>query len=163
MLFFLQVHSVEGSNCIVLEKTQVQALVERLQLMVRELRRNKLASNDQLNAPATRDDDPLDYPITEDFRAGIIAITYQQGAQNIDIQIQASGDDDIEELIEVGDEDIDIDSPDLLIISMSIAQVRGFCERATNVVAAGRTPCPFCGAPLNPEGHLCPRANGYRR
>ena len=68
-----------------------------------------------------------------------------------------------EELIEEGEEDLEEDTPDLLIISMTIAQVRGFCERAGNVVAAGRTPCPFCGAPLNPEGHLCPRANGYRR
>ena len=27
----------------------------------------------------------------------------------------------------------------------------------------GRPPCPFCGGPLDPEGHLCPRANGFRR
>ena len=162
-VFFLQVHSAEGSNCIVLEKSQVQALVERMQLMVRELRRNKLASSEHLNALAIRDDAPLDYPITEDFRAGIIAISYEQGAQNIDLQIQAAGDEDFEELIEEGEEDLDEDTPDLLVISMTIAQVRGLCERAGNVIAAGRTPCPFCGAPLNPEGHLCPRANGYRR
>ena len=30
-------------------------------------------------------------------------------------------------------------------------------------VAAGRPPCPFCGDPLDPSGHVCPRANGYRR
>ncbi|NDH38436.1 MAG: DUF3090 domain-containing protein, partial [Actinobacteria bacterium] len=24
-------------------------------------------------------------------------------------------------------------------------------------------PCVFCGGPINPGGHLCPRANGYRR
>ena len=31
------------------------------------------------------------------------------------------------------------------------------------VVAAGRPPCPFCGAPLDPEGHVCPRSNGHQR
>jgi hypothetical protein len=31
------------------------------------------------------------------------------------------------------------------------------------VVAAGRPPCPFCGGPLDAGGHVCPRANGYRR
>jgi len=31
------------------------------------------------------------------------------------------------------------------------------------VVAAGREPCPFCGGPMDPQGHLCPRANGFRR
>jgi hypothetical protein len=24
-------------------------------------------------------------------------------------------------------------------------------------------PCPFCGIPIDPNGHLCPRSNGYRR
>ena len=32
----------------------------------------------------------------------------------------------------------------------------------TEVVAAGRPPCPFCGAPIDPEGHVCPRSNGHR-
>ena len=31
----------------------------------------------------------------------------------------------------------------------------------TEVVAAGRPPCPFCGAPIDPEGHVCPRSNGH--
>jgi hypothetical protein len=30
-------------------------------------------------------------------------------------------------------------------------------------VSAGREPCPFCGSPLDPTGHVCPRANGFRR
>ncbi len=29
------------------------------------------------------------------------------------------------------------------------------------VVAAGRPPCAFCGAPVDPEGHVCPRSNGH--
>ena len=29
--------------------------------------------------------------------------------------------------------------------------------------SAGRPPCPFCLQPLDPAGHVCPRANGYRR
>ena len=27
-------------------------------------------------------------------------------------------------------------------------------------MAAGRPPCPLCGLPLDPEGHICPRQNG---
>jgi uncharacterized repeat protein (TIGR03847 family) len=161
--FFLQVISSASSNCIALEKSQVQALVERLHMMIRELRRNKLANMDQLNQPAIRDDAQLEYPITEDFRAGVIAIAYEQGNQHIDIQIQALAEEEFSELVEEGEEDPDLDTPDLLMASLTIAQVRGFCDRALNVVSAGRVPCPFCGIPLNPEGHLCPRANGYRR
>ncbi|MFZ9498323.1 MAG: DUF3090 family protein [Polynucleobacter sp.] len=38
-----------------------------------------------------------------------------------------------------------------------------FAQRSKAVVNAGRLPCPFCGIPIDPRGHLCPRANGYRR
>ena len=31
------------------------------------------------------------------------------------------------------------------------------------VLEAGRPSCPFCGNPVDPEGHLCVRANGFRR
>ena len=40
---------------------------------------------------------------------------------------------------------------------------RAFSKRAQSVVSAGRQPCPFCGGPVDPGGHLCPRANGFRR
>ncbi|MBV9291748.1 MAG: DUF3090 family protein, partial [Frankiales bacterium] len=33
---------------------------------------------------------------------------------------------------------------------------------ALRVVAAGRPPCPLCGNPLDPQGHVCPRQNGHR-
>lgn len=161
--FFIQVRSEEGLNSIVLEKTQVKALIERLQLMIRELRRNRLAGTQELNAPAIKDDQSLDYPISEDFRAGVIAISYEQGDQQIELQIQALTEEEYQELIDVDEQTDDEALPDLLLIRLSIPMVRGFVERASSVVAAGRTPCPFCGIPLNPEGHLCPRANGYRR
>jgi len=31
----------------------------------------------------------------------------------------------------------------------------------TRVVASGRPPCPLCGGPLDPQGHVCPRSNGH--
>ncbi|MFA5919625.1 MAG: DUF3090 family protein [Candidatus Nanopelagicaceae bacterium] len=46
---------------------------------------------------------------------------------------------------------------------LTSAQTEAFIERATRVINAGRPPCPFCGLPLDPRGHVCPRANGYRR
>ena len=32
-----------------------------------------------------------------------------------------------------------------------------------DAIEGGRPSCPFCGQPLDPAGHICPRANGYRR
>ncbi|NDA88976.1 MAG: DUF3090 family protein, partial [Actinobacteria bacterium] len=49
------------------------------------------------------------------------------------------------------------------VASLKINQIKGFCDRANLVVNAGRPACPFCALPVDPLGHLCPRANGYRR
>ena len=34
---------------------------------------------------------------------------------------------------------------------------------ALSVVAAGRPPCPLCGQPLDPHGHICPRERPLRQ
>ena len=48
-------------------------------------------------------------------------------------------------------------------VVLSPPQARAFARRARALVSAGRPPCPFCGGPLDPTGHICPRANGYKR
>jgi uncharacterized repeat protein (TIGR03847 family) len=58
------------------------------------------------------------------------------------------------------DEDDD-DGPDILRVRLTAEVARGFVNRAIEVVAAGRLPCPLCGQPLDPQGHICPRRNGH--
>lgn len=53
------------------------------------------------------------------------------------------------------------DGPDVLRVRVTAEAARSFVERAAKVVAAGRPPCPLCGQPLDPQGHLCPRRNGH--
>ena len=57
-------------------------------------------------------------------------------------------------------EDADEDA-DLVRVHLEPRKALAFAARALEVVAAGRPPCPFCGQPLNPEGHICARRNGY--
>ena len=58
------------------------------------------------------------------------------------------------------DEDDD-DGPDTLRVKLTVESARAFVNRALEVVAAGRLPCPLCGQPLDPQGHICPRRNGH--
>lgn len=63
---------------------------------------------------------------------------------------------------EAGDEEEDdLEGPDVLRVRVSAATARSFVERAARVVASGRPPCPMCGQPLDPQGHICPRRNGH--
>ena len=41
-------------------------------------------------------------------------------------------------------------------------QMAALAIRATSLVSSGRPPCPFCGYPIDPRGHACPKTNGHR-
>ena len=47
-------------------------------------------------------------------------------------------------------------------LSATREQVAALAMHGAAVVEAGRPPCPLCGAPLDPEGHVCARLNGHR-
>jgi uncharacterized repeat protein (TIGR03847 family) len=40
-----------------------------------------------------------------------------------------------------------------------VGQAVAFIEVAEAAVAAGRPSCLFCGRPIDPNGHMCPRMN----
>ena len=60
-----------------------------------------------------------------------------------------------------GVDDDEDEGPDTLRVRLTASEARGFANRALSVVAAGRLPCPLCGEPLDPQGHICPRRNGH--
>ena len=162
--FFVQASSVAGTTTVAVEKSQVAALAERLHELVTEVRRNKLASLDELDLPATIDNDNLEFPLDEEFRAGVMGISWDPQTQRVAIEIQSIADGEFTELISDDEELAGVeDPPDLLRLTLRLNQVKGFCNRAENVLQAGRSVCPFCGLPIDTTGHLCPRANGYRR
>jgi uncharacterized repeat protein (TIGR03847 family) len=153
--FFVQVKSESNINTVAIDKGQVVALADRLGELIQQLRRGKLAPAEELTAPAIKDDDPLELPIEADFSVGIISINWDNEFVVVNIQAASQDDELLIDDIEFG--------PDLIIANLKINQVKGFCDRAIRVVNAGRPACPFCALPVDPRGHLCSRANGYRR
>ena len=64
---------------------------------------------------------------------------------------------------QVGDDLAEPEPDEIFLVRLAPGQARAFVQRAELVVEAGRPSCPFCGGPIDPEGHLCVRANGFRR
>ena len=51
----------------------------------------------------------------------------------------------------------------MLEVTITPDQARDFIAR-TEMLLGRQTPsCPFCAQPIAPDGHLCPRSNGYRK
>lgn len=156
--FFLQARDGSRIVSVVLEKVQVAVLAERLGELLRELERRGV---DAAGHPAAADDtEPLDEPVIEAFRAGSLTLGWDGDADRVLVEARAQ-DEDGEAIDPDDDDDEDEDGPDLLRVRMTAATARAFIERAERIVAGGRPPCPLCGAPLDPRGHICPRRNGH--
>lgn len=55
------------------------------------------------------------------------------------------------------------EGPDAVRVFLTPVAAREFANRSEKVLGAGRPACPLCGEPLDADGHMCVRLNGYRR
>jgi len=160
--FYLQARDGSRLVSVALEKQQVQVLAERVDALLDEVvRRSGGEAPVPAAAPLGNEDvAPLEAPVTEEFRVGAMALGWNGETELVVIEAHevVEDEDEIPDLEEDPDE-----GPPVLRVHLTGAQARAFAKRALSVVAAGRPPCPFCNLPLEPSGHICPRANGYRR
>lgn len=157
--FYLQASAGGRTVSVALEKVQVAVLAERLDELLAEARRRG-AGDVPVSAPKELEDTaPLDTPVEEEFRVGSMGLAWDGESDQVVVEALAQTEGEVEvELLEDSEE-----GPDTLRVRLSAEAARAFIRRAQRVVAAGRPPCPLCGLPLDPEGHICPRQNGHRR
>ncbi|MGW2599016.1 DUF3090 domain-containing protein [Streptomyces klenkii] len=168
--FFLQATAAGRTTTVALEKAQVEALAERIDELLDEVvRRTGGSAPVPAVAPAElADTAPLVTPVDEEFRVGTMALAWDGEHQRMIVEAQA-----LVELDAATDEDLaeaeerllqdETNGPPMLRVRITGTMARAFAKRALEVVNAGRPPCPLCSLPLDPEGHVCPRQNGYRR
>jgi uncharacterized repeat protein (TIGR03847 family) len=160
--FYLQAREGDRISSVLLEKIQVALLAERLTQLLAEVREN--GAGVPLEAATTDvDSAPLDEPLNETFRVGSLTIVWNGEDESITLEARALGEDEDSAADPFDNEDQDEDDLDLDVVRVRLNPRRAlaFARRAQDVVAAGRPPCPFCGQPLNPEGHICTRRNGF--
>jgi uncharacterized repeat protein (TIGR03847 family) len=157
-VFYLQARGGGRLVSVVLEKVQVALLAEKLDELLGEAHRRFGVTLPEAAGP-TPDNEPLESPVDEEFRVGTLGLAFDVDTTTVVIEAIAAGETDED------DEATEEDTADLdrLRVRLTPAATRDFIERARRVVAAGRPPCPLCGQPLDPKGHLCPRHNGYHR
>ncbi len=166
-VFYLQARGGGRVVSVALEKVQVTLLAEKLDELLVEAHRRFGLTLPEVGAMVP-DNEPLDTPVDEEFRVGTLGLAYDVETATVVIEAIAVGDAEAEELeADTEPEDVDVEAEtadlDRLRVRLTPAATRDFIERAKRVVAAGRPPCPLCGQPLDPKGHLCPRHNGYHR
>ncbi len=167
--FYLQARDGSRIVSVLVEKVQVELLAERLHQLLAEVRARGAGVPEE---PVASDIDTaaLDEPLNEAFRAGTMAIIWDGDGESIFVEVRAMSEDEQSESFEAESEAEDLeaedveaedDTSDVVRIHLQPSRALAFAKQALDVVASGRPPCPFCGQPLNPEGHICARRNGF--
>ncbi len=160
--FFLQASGGRRLVSVSCEKEQISVLSDRVKDLI-----DQFAPAIALDTVAG-DTAPLSTPIEDEFRVATLSLAWDPERSVVVIE---AFDADVPDA--GAEDDAAADVPDTFIESMeartavrvvlSPAQAHGFVTRAHALLSAGRPPCPFCGGPLDANGHVCPRANGYKR
>ena len=138
-LFLLQCQQGAERLVVKIEKQQVAVLASYLARIVREL-----------GQPGSLPEDTFEENDEFDWVVRTIGVSFDEDANRVVIVLE-----------EQAEEESD-DTGNVARISLSVEQAAAFAIRATQLVEAGRPPCPLCGLPLDASGHLCPRQNGHR-
>jgi len=147
-VFYLQ--SRDGNRLITLkvEKEHVRALAEYLGGLLARVK----------GAPgAARGGTELIEPLDTAWDVGSLAVGYDESQDRV--VVEAS------ELIEPAEAEEGAPAPEpdpaMARFRITRAQAAAFVERANELMKGGRPTCPVCSRPMDPEGHICPRANGH--
>lgn len=157
-VFYLQGRKGEQVVTLIAEKVQVQAIANGIEGFLAELDRQYPGLT-----PAAGDYSEAEMHITPPvdplFRIGQLGLAYDGESDRVII---------IAHEIEMGD------APAAAEEAEEEPQgnvVRFWCTRAqllalgrwgNEVASRGRPTCPYCGTPIGPEGHFCPKKNGHK-
>ncbi|MBF4163090.1 DUF3090 family protein [Nocardioides acrostichi] len=163
--FFLQARLGARMVSVSLEKQQVAALAERVDELLDEVMSSE-RSRGVVPAVAPldlADNRPLEQPIEEEFRAGTMTLSWDPDDERVVIEVFPFSEAAVVAPDQV-DQDFEEPEPEeVLLVRLEPGAARAFVQRSESVLEAGRPACPFCGEPIDPDGHLCVRANGFRR
>lgn len=157
--FYLQTQSGRQRVAVKCEKQQVSAIVQYLRRLLSDLP----PPEDRPIEAALK----LRQPVDAAFVLGPIGLGYDRTSDRIVVQLEEIGSD---REVEDADEEtlaavaaaaaaLGATGEGRIRVYVTRGQAQAFCDHAESVVAAGRPDCEWCGLPIDPTGHACPRMN----
>ena len=150
--FYLQVRDGARSASVGLEKEQSAVLAEKIDEILDALMADE---GNPFSVPAATpvelvDNDPLDQPVEEQFRAGLMRLGWDPSTAQVVVEaFPLDGTD------EEGAQPDPEEASEMLLVRMPVGTARAFVERTRQVVRSGRPLCPRCGQPVDDDGHVC--------
>lgn len=145
--FHLAIEARKASGTVWLEKEML------LQLGLRILESIQSMPSESRERPGQPvDEEWTGDAISLDFKAGQMALEFDADKNSFGLTAYEA-------------EDPASDEPNADASSVrfwiTVEQASTLAEAAVRICAAGRPSCFLCGLPIDPDGHVCPRANGH--
>ncbi len=145
--FLLQASQGASSVTLKMEKEQAKILAVSIIELLEDLDEKYPHPRSKLEKPLSSDL-MLQEPIEPTFIIGQIGLGYEQSQDMIVLVIQ----------------EVQIEGKNDMTTARfwaTRAQMEAMSEHALQVVEQGRPICPLCNAPMDPDGHFCPKSNGH--
>ena len=149
-VFYLHARAGQQRVTVKCEKQQVTAIAQYLRRVLATSRRPRTA---RCRAVDLRD------PGEQSFVLGPIGLGYDRGNDRVLVQLEELVPTDATtRTTSAVDDDVEDDRGHIRLY-LTRSQAAAFCDHADELVAAGRPTCRWCGNPIDPDGHPCPRMN----
>jgi uncharacterized repeat protein (TIGR03847 family) len=151
--FYLQARDGRRVVSVALEKEQSAVLAHKIDEILDEVRS---VDGNPSSVPETApvelvDDAPLDQPVEAEFRVGALSLGWDPSTAQVVVEAYPLVDPDDD-----GPDPDDLEEPaEMMSLRLPVGTARAFAARTLQVVGSGRPLCPLCGAPMDPEGHVC--------
>ncbi|MCG3210620.1 MAG: hypothetical protein FOGNACKC_04251 [Anaerolineae bacterium] len=148
-VFLLQASHENSTVTLKIEKEQARVLASSTIELLDELD-DKYPRNYSKTDQPLSSDLMLQEPVDPRFIVGQIGLGYDQDEDMVVLVVQEA------QLEELSD-------PSTVRLWATRSQMRAMCDHTLEVVEQGRPICPLCESPMDPDGHFCPKTNGYER
>jgi len=150
-VFYLQGRSGERIITLLVEKVQIQTLAVGYENFMDELE-ERYPDLPEASADYIEDDMHIRPPVDPLFRVGEIGLSYdpdRDAAILVTRQVMMEAENP--------------DAASTVRFWCTRSQLRALCSWGIELSRRGRPICPYCGQPMEPQGHFCPKKNGHKR
>ncbi|MCB0163541.1 MAG: DUF3090 family protein, partial [Anaerolineae bacterium] len=148
-MFLLQASQTSSNVTLKIEKEQARVLAVSTTELLDELDEKYPRSFSKVDRPLTSDL-MLREPMEPEFVVGQIGLGYDQDQDMVVLVVQEIQVDTDEDVATVR-------------FWATRSQMKALSEHTLEVVNQGRPICPLCESPIDPDGHFCPKSNGFER
>ncbi len=149
-VFYIQAWQGTRTITVIIEKIQLQSLSVGIEQFLAQLA-SQNPEMSEASAEFFAEQMRINPPVEPIFRAGEIGLGYDKER---DLLVIVS-----REILLEGD---DPEQAAVIRFWCSRNQARALARWGQEVVKRGRPICPQCGQPIEPDGHFCPKKNGFK-